>query len=323
MKRNDIDYLEIDDPKELYKYPWAMINKTEVAANYMMASVTFYKFIEEVERLYNKRNNPYHNFKHALTVMNVCYSLFKMTSIRSYFMNTGVAAVMFSTLMHDIDHTGKNNLFEINSSSELAITYNDDSVLESHHSATAFEIISKKDMNIFVRMPISEYSIFRRLVIHAILSTDIKKHFVDVKLFKQRNDDQDFEPYEDGDNIEDFLLLLAIMVHSADLYVPTLPLERSAKWSTLVNQEFMEQSNFEVENNLPITPFYQGLEDPIKRAKSEKFFVSAIVSPLWSEVNRFLKGEISYLINNVATAEKHWEDEAEKLIAEKQQITSK
>ena len=34
-------------------------------------------------------------------------------------------ALIFSALMHDINHTGKNNIFEASTFSDLAIRYND------------------------------------------------------------------------------------------------------------------------------------------------------------------------------------------------------
>ena len=37
---------------------------------------------------------------------------------------------MISSLCHDVGHTGKTNLYEINSLSDLAIRYHDKSVLE-------------------------------------------------------------------------------------------------------------------------------------------------------------------------------------------------
>jgi len=33
--------------------------------------------------------------------------------------------LMFSALMHDLNHTGRNNVFEENSLSKLAVLYND------------------------------------------------------------------------------------------------------------------------------------------------------------------------------------------------------
>jgi len=38
--------------------------------------------------------------------------------------------LIISGLMHDVGHTGRTNIFEINSLSELAIRYHDKSVLE-------------------------------------------------------------------------------------------------------------------------------------------------------------------------------------------------
>lgn len=39
-------------------------------------------------------------------------------------------ALMLSGLCHDVSHTGRTNIFEINSLSNLAIRYHDKSVLE-------------------------------------------------------------------------------------------------------------------------------------------------------------------------------------------------
>lgn len=38
--------------------------------------------------------------------------------------------LILSALCHDVDHTGRTNIFEINSLSKLAIRYHDKSVLE-------------------------------------------------------------------------------------------------------------------------------------------------------------------------------------------------
>ena len=50
-------------------------------------------------------------------------------------------AMFVAALCHDIDHPGHTNAFEINISSELAIMYSDDSVLEHHHAATTFRVL--------------------------------------------------------------------------------------------------------------------------------------------------------------------------------------
>lgn len=126
--------------------------------------------------------------------------------------------------MHDIEHTGRNNLFEINSISKLAVRYNDNSVLENHHAARAFQILKIDELNIFEKMHPEEFPLFRKFVVHGILSTDIKNHFNELAAMKQRIDSGDFNPQEESntEEMQDFLLFIGVLMHACDLYVPTL-----------------------------------------------------------------------------------------------------
>jgi len=49
--------------------------------------------------------------------------------------------MLISGAMHDVDHPGYNNLYMVNTKSPLAVRYNDISVLENYHIATAFKIM--------------------------------------------------------------------------------------------------------------------------------------------------------------------------------------
>jgi 3'5'-cyclic nucleotide phosphodiesterase len=48
---------------------------------------------------------------------------------------------LLAAYCHDIDHTGMNNAFEINTASDLALLHSDDSVLEKHHAHMTFKVL--------------------------------------------------------------------------------------------------------------------------------------------------------------------------------------
>ena len=52
-----------------------------------------------------------------------------------------VMAALVAAAVHDVDHPGVTNLFLVAIRHELAIMYNDISVLENHHVATAFRAL--------------------------------------------------------------------------------------------------------------------------------------------------------------------------------------
>lgn len=68
-----------------------------------------------------------------------------------------IAAVVLSAAVHDYDHPGMNNPYLINTRHFLALRYNDRSVLENYHVASAFELMLKKDQNIFGNLEFEEY----------------------------------------------------------------------------------------------------------------------------------------------------------------------
>ena len=49
-----------------------------------------------------------------------------------------IFSLLFSAIIHDYNHTGTTNNFHIHSTSDLAVVYNDRSVLENHHVAAFF-----------------------------------------------------------------------------------------------------------------------------------------------------------------------------------------
>lgn len=53
-----------------------------------------------------------------------------------------VLAALVAAAVHDVDHPGRTNQFLIETSNHLALLYNDNSVLENHHLAVAFQTMA-------------------------------------------------------------------------------------------------------------------------------------------------------------------------------------
>ena len=87
-----------------------------------------------------------------------------------------VLAAIFAAAIHDVDHPGLTNQYLINSSSELALMYNDESVLENHHLAVAFKLLQNQNCDIFANLNKKQRQTLRKMVIDMVLATDMSKH---------------------------------------------------------------------------------------------------------------------------------------------------
>ena len=80
--------------------------------------------------------------------------------------------------MHDFDHPGRTNAFLVSTFAPQALLYNDRSVLENYHTATAWTLFfSDPEYNWLRSLDQAEFKRFRFLVVELILATDLKRHF--------------------------------------------------------------------------------------------------------------------------------------------------
>merc|ERR1711933_557509 len=88
-------------------------------------------------------------------------------------------------MVHDVKHPGKNNAFQVNSFSELALNWNDVSVLENEHVSYAFKCMMDDDNDsYFINANPSTLHKLRSKIIEAVLHTDMSKHFAGVSKVK-------------------------------------------------------------------------------------------------------------------------------------------
>ena len=56
-------------------------------------------------------------------------------ALEEVFSSLEIFAALFAALIHDVGHPARTNQFLINTGHDLALLYNDNSVLENHHLA--------------------------------------------------------------------------------------------------------------------------------------------------------------------------------------------
>ena len=93
---------------------------------------------------------------------------FFLSLFQSVFTPLEVMAAIFSAAIHDVDHPGLTNQYLINTSSELALMYNDESVLENHHLAVAFKILQYPECDIFINLTKKQRQMVRKMVIDMV-----------------------------------------------------------------------------------------------------------------------------------------------------------
>ena len=126
----------------------------------------------------NYRDNQYHNSTHAADVLQATAYFLSKPRLQAIFDPLDEAIALIAAICHDIDHPGRSSAFLCNSGSELAILYNDISVLESHHAAFTFKLtLSDPSVNIFKNLDQETFKEVRHSIIDMILATEMTKHF--------------------------------------------------------------------------------------------------------------------------------------------------
>lgn len=97
--------------------------------------------------------------------------------LQNHMSDLEILCSLIAAAVHDVGHPGIDNRFHVASKHELALLYNDRSVLENYHAAYAFRLLMKPDNNILAHLPPAVYDEARKLIIDMVLATDLSHHF--------------------------------------------------------------------------------------------------------------------------------------------------
>lgn len=240
---------------------------------------TVITYLMHLEDHYN--TNPYHNRIHGADVAQMLHVMLGCQALDNVFTDLEVLAAVFAGSVHDVDHPGLTNLFLINSGNELAIMYNDESVLENHHLAVAFKILQEKNCDMFATLTRKQRQSLRKIVIDMVLATDMSKHMsllADLKTMVETK-----KVAGSGvlllDNYNDRIQVLQSMIHLADLGNPTKHIDIYRQWNERIIDEYLRQGDKEREMGLEVSPMCDRQSVTIE--KSQVGFIDYIVHPVW------------------------------------------
>ncbi|XP_060889911.1 cAMP-specific 3',5'-cyclic phosphodiesterase 4D isoform X2 [Labrus mixtus] len=259
---------------------YSVFQERDLLKTFKIPTDTFITFMMTLEDHYHA-DVAYHNNIHAADVVQSTHVLLSTPALEAVFTDLEIMAALFASAIHDVDHPGVTNQFLINTSSELALMYNDASVLENHHLAVGFKLLQEDNCDIFENLSKKQKDSIRKMVIDMVLATDMSKHMnflADMKTMVETKKVTSLGVLL-LDNYSDRIQVLQNMVHCADLSNPTKPLELYRKWTDRIMVEFFTQGDRERDKGMEISPMCDKHNASIE--KNQVGFIDYIVHPLW------------------------------------------
>ncbi|XP_042158586.1 cAMP-specific 3',5'-cyclic phosphodiesterase 4D-like isoform X8 [Oncorhynchus tshawytscha] len=271
---------ELSGNRPLTVMMYTIFQERDLLKTFKIPLDTFITYLMTLEDHYHG-DVAYHNNIHAADVTQSTHVLLSTPALEAVFTDLEILAAIFASAIHDVDHPGVSNQFLISTNSELALMYNDSSVLENHHLAVGFKLLQEENCDIFQNLTKKQRQSLRKMVIDMVLATDMSKHMnllADLKTMVETK-----KVTSSGvlllDNYNDRIQVLQNMVHCADLSNPTKPLQLYRQWTDRIMEEFFSQGDRERERGMEISPMCDKHNASVQ--KSQVGFIDYIVHPLW------------------------------------------
>lgn len=239
-------------------------------------------FIEIVSHHY--RENPYHNFHHAVDTVNTIGWMFSLPVLQKNLPDHYKFLLLFTALIHDVEHPGHNNQWEINVQSSLARKYHNEAVLEKHSLAVTRTLLADPQFDFLANLDRKTVNNWLMIVEDLVLATDFAIHrtFLD-----------DFGAYletgkQDFSDPEFLSWVTRALMKTADIANTSKPFPQAMLWGKRVMMEFWAQGVMEKSRNFPVGP----LNDPetVKLNSAQAGFIRFAVLELFQLMTKVEPG---------------------------------
>uniref|UniRef100_A0A2K6ECQ3 Phosphodiesterase n=1 Tax=Macaca nemestrina TaxID=9545 RepID=A0A2K6ECQ3_MACNE len=276
------------------------------------SETTLRAWFQVIEANYHS-SNAYHNSTHAADVLHATAFFLGKERVKGSLDQLDEVAALIAATVHDVDHPGRTNSFLCNAGSELAVLYNDTAVLESHHTALAFQLTVKDTKcNIFRNIDRNHYRTLRQAIIDMVLATEMTKHFEHVNKFVNsinkpmaaEIEGSDCECNPAGKNFpENQILIKRMMIKCADVANPCRPLDLCIEWAGRISEEYFAQTDEEKRQGLPVVmPVFD--RNTCSIPKSQISFIDYFITDMFDAWDAF--AHLPALMQHLADNYKHW-----------------
>ncbi|XP_070543664.1 high affinity cAMP-specific and IBMX-insensitive 3',5'-cyclic phosphodiesterase 8B-like isoform X3 [Ptychodera flava] len=285
-------------------------------------------WLQLIEANYHSAN-PYHNSSHAADVLHATAFFLEKDRLKACLEISDEIAAIIAAVVHDVDHPGRTNSFLCNAGSDLAVLYNDVAVLESHHSALAFQLTTRDDRcNIFKELERDDYRQIRQTIIDMVLATEMVRHFEHLSKFVNSIKPA-MKDIDDGSSMhsggrgtpdssstsaalttpENRMLIKRMLIKCADISNPARPLNLCIEWANRIAQEYCSQTDEEKRRGLPVVmPVFE--RNTLCVSKSQVSFIDYFVVDMFDAWETF--ADCSEVTTHLQNNYKYWKQEEEK-----------
>uniref|UniRef100_W5JY90 Phosphodiesterase n=1 Tax=Astyanax mexicanus TaxID=7994 RepID=W5JY90_ASTMX len=306
---SDFDCTEMD----LVRCGIQMYYEVGVVKKFQVPQEVLVRFMYSLSKGY--RRITYHNWRHGFNVGQTMFTLLTTGKLKRYYTDLEVMAMITAGFLHDIDHRGTNNLYQVKSGNPLAKLHGS-SILERHHLEFGKFLLADETLNIFQNLNRRQTEHVFHLIDIAIIATDLALYFKKRTMFQKIVDLS--ETYEDEKKWVDFMslettrkeIVMAMMMTACDLSAITKPWEVQSKVALSVAAEFWEQGDLErtVLEQQPIP-----MMDRNKAADLPKLqcgFIDFVCTFVYKEFSRF-HPSIQPMYDGILNNRKEWKAKQE------------
>ncbi|XP_062068525.1 high affinity cAMP-specific and IBMX-insensitive 3',5'-cyclic phosphodiesterase 8B isoform X9 [Lepus europaeus] len=276
------------------------------------SEATLRAWLQVIEANYHP-SNAYHNSTHAADVLHATAFFLGKERVKGSLDQLDEVAALIAATVHDVDHPGRTNSFLCNAGSELAVLYNDTAVLESHHTALAFQLTVKDTKcNIFKNIDRNHYRTLRQAIIDMVLATEMTKHFEHVNKFVN-SINKPLAAEVSGSRCpcslpgrnapENQVLIKRMVIKCADVANPCRPLDLCIEWAGRISEEYFAQTDEEKRQGLPVVmPVFDRSTCSIPR--SQISFIDYFITDMFDAWDAF--AHLPALMQHLADNYQHW-----------------